>query len=52
VAAEIVHDDNVAGLEHWNELLFDIGSEAFAVDRTAENERRRELVATQGAEKG
>jgi hypothetical protein len=52
VAAEIVHDDDVAGLEHWNELLFDIGTEAFTVDRTVEDARSGELVATQGAEEG
>lgn len=52
VAAEVVHDDDVAGLEHWNELLFDIGAEAFAVDRTVEDARSGELVATQGAEEG
>jgi hypothetical protein len=43
---------NVAGLEHWNELLFDICTEAFAVDRTVKDTRRRELIAPQGAEKG
>ena len=32
MAAEIIHDDDVAGFEEWNELLFDIGAEAFAVD--------------------
>ena len=49
VAAEIIHDDDVAGFEEWNELLFDIGAEAFAVD-WAVKARRRELVAAQGAE--
>jgi hypothetical protein len=24
VAAEIIHDDDVAGFEEWNELLFDV----------------------------
>jgi hypothetical protein len=52
VAAEVVHDDDVTRLEHRNELLFDIGTEAFAVDRTVENARSGELVATQGAEEG
>jgi hypothetical protein len=50
VAAEIIHDDDVAGFEEWNELLFDIGAEAFAVDWAVEDARRRELVAAQGAE--
>jgi hypothetical protein len=34
VAAEIVHDDNVASLENRRELLFDISAKAFAVDRS------------------
>ena len=50
MAAEIIHDDDVAGFEEWNELLFDIGAEAFAVDWAVEDARRRELVAAQGAE--
>jgi hypothetical protein len=44
VAAEIVHDDDVAGLEDRNELLLDIGAEAFAVDRTVEDTRGGELI--------
>ena len=36
VAAEIVHDDDVARLERWQQDLFDIGTEAFAVDRPVE----------------
>ena len=31
MAAEIVHDDDVAWLEDRNELLFDVGAEALAV---------------------
>ena len=52
MAAEIVHDDDVAGFEDRNELLFDIGAEAFAVDRAVEDARGREPVAAQGAEEG
>ena len=37
VTAEIVHDDDVAGPEHGNQLLLDIGSKAFAVDRSIED---------------
>jgi hypothetical protein len=33
-------------------LLFDIGAEAFAIDRAIEDARGRELVAAQGAEEG
>jgi len=52
VTAEIVHDDDVAGLEDRNELLRDIGAEAFAVDRAIEDTRGSELIAAQGAEEG
>ena len=36
VAAEIVHDDDVAGMKRGDEDLFDIGPEALPVDRTVE----------------
>ena len=52
VGAEIVHDDDVAGLEHRHELLLDIGAEAVAVDRSIEDARGSETVEPQGAEKG
>lgn len=52
VAAEIGHDDDVAGPENWNELLFDIGLEALAVDRPIEDARGGEAVTAQSAEKG
>ena len=52
VASEIVHDDDVAGFEDRNELLFDIGAEALAVDRAVEDARGCEFVAAQGAEEG
>lgn len=50
VAAEIVHDDNVARLEDRHELLLDIGAEALAIDRPVEDAGRGELVATQCAQ--
>ena len=34
--SEVVEDDNVVSLERGDELLFDIGSETFAVDRAVE----------------
>jgi hypothetical protein len=37
VAAEIVHDDDVAGAERGHEALLDPGEEAGAVDRTIEH---------------
>jgi hypothetical protein len=50
VAAKIVHDDDVARPQHRNKLLIDIGAEAFAIDRTVEDTRRDELIATQRPE--
>ncbi len=52
VAAEIVHDDDVARLKLRNENLLNIGAEAFAVDGTVEQARRGEAVAAQGAKEG
>jgi hypothetical protein len=34
VAAEIVHDDDVAGTKRGNEDLFDVGPETLTVDGT------------------
>ena len=36
VGAEIVHHDNVAGLERWYQYLLDISTEALAIDRPAQ----------------
>ena len=44
MAAEIVHDHDVAWLEVWHEDLLDIGEEALAVDRTIEDARRIEAI--------
>lgn len=52
MGAEIIHDDNVAWLQHGHKLLLDIGAEAGAVDRPVEDARRSELITTQGAEEG
>ena len=48
VAAEIVHDDDVAGLERRHEELLDIGFEAFAIDRSIEDARCVNPVVPQG----
>ena len=48
VAAEIVHDDNVAGLERRHEEMLDIAFGAFAVDRSIKDARRVDPVAPQG----
>ena len=37
MAAEIVHDHDVAGLQYRHELLLDISAEGLAVDRPVEN---------------
>lgn len=37
VGAEIVHDDDVAGLQDGHELLLDISAKALAVDRPVED---------------
>jgi hypothetical protein len=52
VAAEIVDDDDVAGLEHWHQDLFDIGDEADPVDRPIDYARVIDMVAAQGGEEG
>jgi hypothetical protein len=52
VAAEIVHNDDVARLERRQKDLLDISAEAFAVDRPIEQAGRGEAVAAQRAEEG
>ena len=52
MASEIVEDDDVARSEHRHELLFDIGAEAFAVDRAIEDARSGEPVAAERSKEG
>ena len=52
VAAEIVDDDDVAGFEGWYEHLLDVGQEAFTIDRTVDDARSRDAIATQRGEEG
>src|SRR3546814_8343869 len=52
MAAEIVHDDDISRLEAGDQLLANLGQEAFAVDRTIEDARRGEPIAAQGAQEG
>ena len=40
VAAKIIHDDNVSWFEAGKQVLFDIGQEAFTIDRPVEDARR------------
>src|SRR6202012_45677 len=49
VAAEIVHNDDVAWQKLWDENLLNVGAEAFAVDWAVEQARCREAVTAQGA---
>lgn len=44
MTSEVIHDDDIAGLQHPDELLLDIGSEALAVDRAVEDARRCEPI--------
>jgi ABC-type uncharacterized transport system substrate-binding protein len=50
VAAEIIHDDDVAWFEDREELLRHIGAEALTIDRTVEDARGGQAVAAQGPE--
>ena len=52
MAAEVVHDDNVAGREDGRENLLDISAEAHAIDRSVDDAGRGEPVATQRRKEG
>ena len=52
VAAEIVHDDDVAGRERRDEELLDPGGEDLAVDRPVEHAGRVDPVVAQRGEEG
>ncbi len=52
MAAEVVHDDNVARREDREERLFDISAKACAIDRSVGDAGRGEPVATQRRQKG
>lgn len=52
VAAQIVHDDDVAGQEGRHEELLDIGSEGLAVDRAIEDARRVDPVMAERGQEG
>lgn len=49
VAAQIVHDHNVTRSEGGDQVLGDVGPEAFAIDRAVKDIWSRELVAAQSA---
>src|SRR6516162_6227802 len=52
VAAEVVHDDNVAGAEGGDQELFDVSAEAGAVDRPVDDAGGGDPVAAQCRQKG
>src|SRR6516165_11049961 len=52
MAAEIVHDDNVAGAESGDQELLDVSAEAGAIDRSVDDAGRGDPVAAQCRQKG
>jgi hypothetical protein len=52
VNADVVHDDDVAGLQRWRQHLLDIGLEAQAVHRPVEQKGRGDAVMAQGGDEG
>jgi hypothetical protein len=52
VAAEIVHDDNVTGLQGWEENFIDVNCEALTVDRAIENPWRLDPIVAQCGQEG
>jgi hypothetical protein len=51
MAAEVVHDDNVARRKEGHENLLDISVEACAIDRSVDDAGRSQSVATQRRQK-
>jgi hypothetical protein len=49
VTAEIVHDDDIARRERWNQDLIDVGLEPDAINRPVEHHRRYHSCQPQGA---
>ena len=52
MAAEVVHDDDFAGLQGRDEDLLDINSKGLAVDRAVENPWGVNPTVAQGSQKG
>ena len=52
VAAEIIHDDDIARLQRWYEDLLYVSTEADTIDGAVEDARGGEPVAAQGANEG
>ena len=52
VAAEVVEDDDVTGVERWDQGLLDLGPEPVAVDRAVKHHRGLDPVVAQGGDEG
>lgn len=52
MAAKIVDDDDVARLERWDENLFDVSQEAFAIDWPVDDARSLNPIAAQSRQEG
>lgn len=52
VRAEIVENDDIAWLQGFDELGFDIGTESLAVDRPIEDPWRLDAIEPQGSNEG
>lgn len=52
MASKIIHDDEIARLQHSDELLLDVGTEALAIDWPVEDARRGGSITAQRAEEG
>ena len=52
MAAEIVHDDDIARLEGRDQEGLNLGEEGLAVDRPIEQTRRLDPLASQGGDEG
>jgi hypothetical protein len=52
VATEIVHDDDVTGLQGWEKNLLDVNCEALTVDRAIENPWCLDPIVTQCGQEG
>ena len=52
MAAEVVHDDDVAGLQGGNKDLLEVGSEGLAIDWPVKNPWSVDPVEAQGGQEG
>ena len=52
VAAEIVHDDDVAGTKRWDENRFDVEEKALAIDGTIDEPGRLDTVMAERRKEG